>query len=85
MHWNAVGKANTELSTSDLQWNAALSQVSGDGLNLQSTGVGWIVVPYVVSVLPVVLPLLKGAAVGRDCAWRILASQEHIVIRVKIH
>ena len=53
---------------------------SWEDLDLLSTGAGGVVVLYVVSVLPVVPPLLKAAAVVSDCARRILARQEHVVI-----
>lgn len=53
-------------------------------INWLSAGVGRKVVPYVVSVLRVVMPLLVVAAVVRDCAWRVLASQEHVVIVIRI-
>lgn len=55
---------------------------SRPSLNLPSTGVSRKVVPYVVSVLPVVIPLLIVTVEVSDCAWRILASQEHVVIRI---
>lgn len=58
-------------------------KISREGLDLPSTGVGRKVVPHVMSVLPVVRPLLKAAAVVSDCALRILTSQEHVVIRIR--
>ncbi|WP_227636407.1 hypothetical protein, partial [Klebsiella pneumoniae] len=39
-----------------------------------------LVVSLIVGVLPVVSPLLEAAAGVSDCAWRILAGQEHVVV-----